>query len=1065
MIPYALRIHGVRDFPTRQISLGNPDDHVLITGPNGVGKSTLTFCIGAILYSAKVDIEGLRSNNLPENKTWHAHLALLFKNEGNTKIDGPKYISFELVIEQEGKSGLMKKEYRIVTGDDENDMTNKTVYTSGHTGGRNFSAYREDLQIKYKIHPDLYYLVWYQQEVNQFASMNPEERFRKFSDMFHITDMQKEWEAALERVKEVDQEIKDLQGIVKLAKQNMSIAETDKNNYLDNQRRIIENGQKQYTYTKTLVAKYKREIKELTAKSTKLQREREQLKAAIEKNEKSLTETVEQESILESANVTLAEIIKQHKTEIEQQDYTMDEKARVINKLDEQLQEVSEKAKRLRYDEATAHEKYAYNERKYTETIEEIKKLQAQIKALRISKQNKQEAKIKLSYETNELRKKMIAAKKTLDQYKSSHYIKEQINQAELRYNTLLKEQANLEISISESGQLLEQLQQNKVRSTRQQVGLADLQKQGIEAYTLRDLIELKSDAPLHLEEKIGPIKYTIFHNSRHYRPINDLYYVSLQQVVPDKVINESRTLGLQIRSDLSDSLLNHANKALWWIEQFFIASPKIKDSILIDDRGHRGAQENHQYILSDAAIKRNLESETKRLTEMQKRHSQIEGSVKDTSQAISEWHSRLRDLQEAESDLLKESRIAKNEYELQLITEQLLIIDDELNENEMAETALEKEQIYVSAEMKSLYEEIRIHDELGSLAEQQIEREKLHKEVNEIKKSKLQLQEKHDEARDKASKNNDEIYKLKDAIQRFKSEISSSQNSFNRRIEQLENIQDKVAQRDVEITNYEFTIAELVKVLPAEALVIDDSVTIDLSAQTLLSKIERAEIGLNNARTEKVNDQAVQNYEKMKADFKRKNSELTKSEMILENNKQRAEETGKQLELTIDMFITKINHLFQTYMSYFQFEGVIDVDRIEEKSGRIKYLLYVKARKIGHQGGLEDVSLKARHGKVGKGVSGGEESLSSLLFALALMKNLDISPSYIVLDEFDSALDDERKHKVFELYHSELQRKLIIVSPKAHDSSYYNYFKEVIVISHDPAIPESQIKQIRNVI
>jgi len=78
-------------------------------------------------------------------------------------------------------------------------------------------------------------------------------------------------------------------------------------------------------------------------------------------------------------------------------------------------------------------------------------------------------------------------------------------------------------------------------------------------------------------------------------------------------------------------------------------------------------------------------------------------------------------------------------------------------------------------------------------------------------------------------------------------------------------------------------------------------------------------------------------------------------------------------------------------------------------------------------------------------------------------MQNLDISPSYIVLDEFDSALDDERKHKVFELYHTELKRKLIIISPKAHDEIYYNYFREVIVIEHDSSIPQSNIKQIRN--
>ncbi|MGG2016480.1 hypothetical protein AB1280_13420 [Bacillus sp. S10(2024)] len=38
--------------------------------------------------------------------------------------------------------------------------------------------------------------------------------------------------------------------------------------------------------------------------------------------------------------------------------------------------------------------------------------------------------------------------------------------------------------------------------------------------------------------------------------------------------------------------------------------------------------------------------------------------------------------------------------------------------------------------------------------------------------------------------------------------------------------------------------------------------------------------------------------------------------------------------------------------------------------------------------------------GKVGSGVSGGEESLSSLLFSLALLQTIEASPGYIILDE-----------------------------------------------------------------
>ena len=89
----------------------------------------------------------------------------------------------------------------MLNGQDTENLTSHARYTSGGTAGRTFKAYREDLRVRYKIEPDVYYLIWYQQEVNQFAAMYPEERFRKFSDMFEISDMQKEWEASLEKLK------------------------------------------------------------------------------------------------------------------------------------------------------------------------------------------------------------------------------------------------------------------------------------------------------------------------------------------------------------------------------------------------------------------------------------------------------------------------------------------------------------------------------------------------------------------------------------------------------------------------------------------------------------------------------------------------------------------------------------------------------------------------------------------------------------------------------------------------------------------------------------------------
>lgn len=54
--------------------------------------------------------------------------------------------------------------------------------------------------------------------------------------------------------------------------------------------------------------------------------------------------------------------------------------------------------------------------------------------------------------------------------------------------------------------------------------------------------------------------------------------------------------------------------------------------------------------------------------------------------------------------------------------------------------------------------------------------------------------------------------------------------------------------------------------------------------------------------------------------------------------------------------------------------------------------------------------------------------------------------------------LDEGRKEKVFDLYEKELQRKLIILTPKSHEAEYLYRFSKAYVVSHDPSLPESRV-------
>ena len=231
------------------------------------------------------------------------------------------------------------------------------------------------------------------------------------------------------------------------------------------------------------------------------------------------------------------------------------------------------------------------------------------------------------------------------------------------------------------------------------------------------------------------------------------------------------------------------------------------------------------------------------------------------------------------------------------------------------------------------------------------------------------------------------------------------------------------------------------------------------LSEEALKKLLQNGKIVFQGALTEEnINPAAKDNYEKAKEEYERLEQEYKQSKILLEGNKERTEKLKEDFETTINMRVLEINKRFVVYMGEFQFQGDIDWESYEDKKGRTHFRLYIKARKEGHRGTMEDVSIKARRGKVGKGVSGGEESLSSLLFALALLQNLETDPGFIVLDGFDNALDEQRKSKVFDLYVEQLQRKLIILTPKTHEEDYINRFKKAFVVQHDPRIPRSKV-------
>ncbi|MDQ1002631.1 chromosome segregation ATPase [Neobacillus niacini] len=1060
MIPWRLTFSGIRDYLPTLLDLSGENIHIMITGPNGSGKSTITFCMGAVLYSSKVDVEGLKSRNLAPEQTWKAKISLLLKNEGKMKIDAPTFVEFTLkIIQDPGQP--MKKEFSISSGDVIDQWEETIKYTSGDRL-YNFTAYRRDLQYKYKVDPDLFYLIWYQQEVNQFAVMNPEERFRVFSEMHGIDQVQRDWEESMEKVKDTQESLRAAETNVKLMKSELSMKKAALDRYLDNQKRLLEGGGLYAGSLFQLEAYYKLEIVRL-----------EELVLNLEED---IAEAKDDLGVKKSLKEHLAEQLKSSKIKHEQLDTEISEEEKKRDEMDEKIKQLQARIEQLDLELETITKKKNQIKRTEEEVKTALIKLSDEQEKtnhdfIRNSKQlneqnntwqKKVEVITRLHQEIqNDERVEQIHLQQ-LQQYKSSHAVQGMIELLELRVTS------NKEIQFSDSLKLrglkeeLRLLQENRDVSVRQLESMKFFSALKIKAYPLRELLELDERAHVKDEQLYNAIKYTIFFNGKHVTPPNDLYHVPLMMVIPDRVVTKLPSLHLQVKEGLNEEELTYAMKALWWVEQFFKeGSFSIKNGTLIDPMGIRGPQEKDRYILSRKALLLRRQEVEKLVSDLTQSLSKLDKVIAKDTKRIQELNSIIHQVREAEAFMTNQHERVIRKRKLEEEVGLRDVIKENIKGLEQEKERLLRTQTEQKYLKETLEQEAKIYEELGKMKDKYEERNHLHTQVEQEKKL-FKVQKR------KIDNLEDEFDQLDRSIKRKERELGNVMDVLedaNRKITGIEKLKknghDDKESIQAELVNVIKELGDLQKLVPTIYAETAKNLTKDSlpSVSQLKRDRENGKVMFDNARTEAGIDPAAQeNYDTIKHEYERLDNEYNRTKVLLEQDMERTDNLKDQLETTINMRVLELQQRFKHYMSQFQFEGEISWASFEDRRQRTHFQLFIKARKEGHRGALEDVSIKARGGRVGKGVSGGEESLSSLLFALALLQNLQTTPGFIVLDEFDSALDEHRKVKVFDLYESELKRKLIILTPKSHESTYLDRFTKAFVVQHDPTIPQSKV-------
>ncbi|TQR17484.1 AAA family ATPase [Psychrobacillus soli] len=1060
MIPWRLQFSGVRDYGATEMNLENEDDHVLITGPNGAGKSTISFCMGAVLRSSKVDIEGLKSQNLPEDQTWRAAIHFLFKNDGPSRIDGPLYVEFSLYCEQTPKQPL-KLRYEIRDGDELENLELRQAYRSGDAQKNNFTAYRRVLQYKYKIHPDLYYLIWYQQEVNQFAVMAPEERFRIFSEMHGIDKIQKDWETSLESVKDAQDNLATATIQQKGYEFQLSLARSEKERYEENKRRLNENGY-QYAFTTHLL--------QLNADN-----ERIEMEAYIEAREMELevlAEKAESNSVqFEKENIE-KEQLQQQNTAKEQQHQQLEQqlvdKEKDAKELEaevsarsNELSELTEAYRKLPYPEQETKEKWMHAQKQVIHLKEKEQALDTKIEhtEAELNDNMRSQSKIEASIELWEERSK--GALKLITRYISSYELNAKLISLKLSLQSWGNQRDEKAKLLRVYEEELEMLERNQIESPRQKEAIRQLKKQNIQAYPLRRFIRLMDNVSMDKERLFDAIKYTIFYNASKCQPANDLYHVSLKKIIPTRSLTELPTFGLMMREGLSTDEQNQAARVLWWIEQFFTSEqPRIVDGLLVDKQGVRGAQESNVYILSKKALVEQKKILEKQIGILRDKIKELDGKWKKENEKYHFWNADVQKVVEAEAFLSTKGEQEYRIEQLENLRSTYQQLKDVKKELKLEAGAVWKEAHSYAEEEKMRQADLLIYEQFGLQTERIQLLQQLENAWKEAKNDILHL-------RRSIKRLDEELYNLQQLLRKNQRNMDHLEEEINRNEREVlrvsnqkrEKVEERIAMANLAM-KYKEELDNLRKLVPHLVEKALEDRQKDESKYDLQHRQNQAKVEFTNARNEKdINPNAVENFHTLEQEVTRKKDELEAAKNLLEENEDRAMQNEQRLETAIAMQVQKINLLFEQYMGLFQFEGQINYQKLTDKKGRPVFKLFIHVRKEGHRGKLEDVSLKARGGRVGKGVSGGEESLSSLLFALALLQNLENRAGFIVLDEFDSALDESRKAKVFELYAEELGRKLIILSPKGHEDDYYNRFSKAFVVTHDPIELKSKVR------
>lgn len=602
----------------------------------------------------------------------------------------------------------------------------------------------------------------------------------------------------------------------------------------------------------------------------------------------------------------------------------------------------------------------------------------------------------------------------------------------------------------------------------------------GIEAVAFGELFEIRAGANREkTEQMLGPLKHTIFVGQRLSAVAQERSFY----VVPVREFYKGGFFGRPEKNHRLDEYLQAVPEVRdrysaefiagvrHWLAQVVLSGEKLQlrgklvlyQGILWDAFGAQGPVAPGEAIgvsaleMARQRARAALEQAQEQLQEAQARLIRLRTDLQEERQRYARRLEVDRELPETEKVL------AVVNQELKRVTEKLALVEQEIRSTNTLMRQQEKELDSKAQLLKQVDGELAVYAEYEREADSISRIRELKRLIDEKNAQKEAEQRQCDalyertealgrEIREARAELND----LKDRLNAVNGDLERKETEKNKVWERAETLNLEAEDYQGKLTDLQDRYANVVKQITRHGQWLEpEFAEREFNRDNLTRKVKEGEGNLQDVEARHVDEEAREKYEEYLYEFEAASKELEECHLRFEQLKKKEEEQRDRYDKAVYLRWQRTNRLFSTFMERLGMVGEIRSLPPEEdnRNAGYRWELHVST-KVGHR----PEKVNPESGKiVGEGISGGERAAVSLVFALALLCDIQNRPPFYVLDEFDSALDEERKHEIFNLYKEMLQRKLLVISPKVHGDRYLDRFGKFHCVVANPGVQQGQ--------